>query len=159
MDLVKFKAQLILHEGLHSILYDDKTGKLPMLALPTTPVLMSPGRITGGIGHNFSSRPLSPAVIDLLFSEDVAIVVTALNKKLSWWAGKSDVRQRVLADMTFNLGIGGVLTFPHMLSAMQLQQDTLAASLMMQSEWAKQVGQRAVRLSEMWRTDTDYTIH
>ena len=61
------------------------------------------------------------------------------------------VRQRVLVDMGFNLGIPTLLKFQNMWLAIE-QEDFIQASIeMMDSRWARQVGQRAHKLSEAMR--------
>jgi lysozyme len=62
------------------------------------------------------------------------------------------VRQNVLADMCFNLGIGGLLSFKNTLAMVEHGKYEEAAAAMLQSKWATQVGQRAIELSEMMRT-------
>jgi len=62
------------------------------------------------------------------------------------------VRQRVLLDMAFNLGISGLLKFKRTLKAIRAKQYEKAAEMMLDSRWATQVGQRAKRLSKMMAT-------
>lgn len=61
------------------------------------------------------------------------------------------VRQCVLLDMCFNLGLPRLLQFRKMWTAIRLGQYEIAANEMLDSRWAKQVGIRAHRLSEMMR--------
>jgi lysozyme len=58
-----------------------------------------------------------------------------------------DARQDVLADMAFNLGVGGLMDFRRMLAAARAGAYDLAAAEMLASDWASQVGARARRLS------------
>jgi lysozyme len=53
--------------------------------------------------------------------------------------------------MAFNLGVDGLMTFKNTLQAIQERRFGFAASGMMASKWAKQVGDRASRLSKMMR--------
>jgi lysozyme len=61
----------------------------------------------------------------------------------------------VLLDMSFNLGIVGLLRFKNTLATIRRGDYSKAAAMMLDSLWARQVGKRAVRLAEMMRTGTD----
>ncbi|KQW79698.1 glycoside hydrolase family protein [Brevundimonas sp. Root1279] len=69
------------------------------------------------------------------------------------WAAKLDpVRRRVLHNMAYNLGVEGLLGFKNTLGFVQTGQYGRAADGMLASKWARQVGQRAVRLAQQMRT-------
>ncbi len=139
MDKKRLYEQLELHEGKKSKPYKDTVGKL-----------------TIGIGRNLDDRGITEEEIIFLFGTDVALVEKELDKNLRWWRDMSEVRQRVLADMCFNLGITKLLTFKNTLEAMRVGRYNDAASGMLNSLWAKQVKGRAVRLANMMRTGEDY---
>lgn len=64
----------------------------------------------------------------------------------------SPPRQAVLIEMAFNLGVAGLKKFKATLSALALQNYEQAATHMLMSKWAGQVGARAVRLAEQMKT-------
>ena len=74
---------------------------------------------------------------------------------LPWVETLDEVRQRVLVDMAFNLGIPSLLTFKRTLASVEAGNYTVAAAQMLESKWARQVGTRAIRLSEMMATGQD----
>lgn len=115
------------------------------------PYVDTKGKITIGIGRNLTDRGLSEAEIQFLFENDVKSSCDDLNQYLPWWKTLSDVRQRVLVNMCFNLGITRLLEFRKMLKALELGNYQLAATEMADSDWAQQVGNRAIRLEEMMR--------
>jgi len=78
---------------------------------------------------------------------DVARVIDELNAALPWWRALNDVRQDVLANMAFNLGVAGLQTFTRFLADCQAGNYGLAAAAMLMSKWAEEVGERAMRLS------------
>ena len=133
MDLDVLKAELTRDEGLRLQPYRDSVGKL-----------------TIGVGHNLDANGITYAAAMQILEDDILNVMGQLNSKVSWWATLDDARQRVLANMAFNLGINGLLGFHHLLANGQAgifdDQDLL------DSKWAKQVGARAVRLAQMWKT-------
>ncbi|MDR5772071.1 MULTISPECIES: glycoside hydrolase family protein [unclassified Caballeronia] len=113
------------------------------------------GYLTIGIGHLIDKRKggkLRPEVIDLIFELDIQDVEADLDRNLTWWRNLSPVRQRVLLNMCFNMGIGTLLTFKNTLVAMQNGSYAAAAAGMLASRWATQVGDRAERLAEMMRS-------
>lgn len=71
-----------------------------------------------------------------------------LNQRLPWWRNLNDPRQDVLANMAFNMGLPRLLGFKRSLAAMQTQEWAEAAAEMLDSEWAREVGGRAIRLAK-----------
>ena len=65
--------------------------------------------------------------------------------------GLNAVRQSVLVNMTFNLGLTRLLNFKRFLSAVQVRDFDTAALEMLDSKWAGQVGQRAIRLAKLMK--------
>ena len=110
---------------------------------------------TVGVGHNLKAKPLgltyplTDEEVDRILAMDLDEVFEGLNSRLPWWRDLSCARQRVLANMAFNMGIEGLLTFKNTLQAIQRGHYELAKVNMLQSKWAKQVGQRANRLAKM----------
>lgn len=127
---------------------------------------------TIGIGHNLDdcgSGPLQRTVADIiangineaesdaLFDWDIARTEKDLDRYISWWRSLDPVRQRVLLNMCFNMGWGagtehGLHTFVNTLGMIQRKEYSRAADAMLKSAWAREVGMRANRLSEMMRT-------
>jgi lysozyme len=129
------RKQLTLHEGRKAKLYQDTVGKW-----------------TIGVGRNLSDRPLSNAAIDFLLDEDIESHTRELHVALPWVKQLDPTRQAVLIDMAFNLGVGGLLKFKRTLASIQRGDYDLASQEMLESLWARQVGQRAHTLSQMLRT-------
>lgn len=124
-----------------------------------SPYVDTVGIKTVGVGHNLKSSPISNAEypltdeqVDMLLANDLKIVFNGLDKHLLWWRELSYVRQRVLANMAFNLGISGLLGFTNTLDLMKKGEYVKAANGMLASKWAGQVGARAKRLAMMMIT-------
>jgi lysozyme len=119
--------------------------------------LDSVGILTVGIGHNCVARPvagvkkvgdtISEDECSDLFSDDLEGSMHDLDAQLPWWRNLDDVRQNVIVNMSFNMGIWTLLQFKNTLSAMKNGDYALAANGMRRSLWAKQVGDRAKRLA------------
>jgi lysozyme len=115
------------------------------------PYVDTVGKSTIGVGRNLTDVGLSDDEILMLLKNDIDRVLAELDRVLPWFRGMSDNRQRVLANMSFNLGLPTLLQFKATLGAMQAGRYDDAASGMIDSKWARQVGQRAVRLAQMMR--------
>jgi lysozyme len=101
---------------------------------------------------------MTNAEIDALTASDTASTVVKLDTYLPWWRTLDPVRQRVLLNMCFQLGIGrpgkgtGLLGFGQFLNLVQARRYADAATDMLGTLWAKQTPNRAKRLSAMMRT-------
>ena len=92
--------------------------------------------------------PVSEERIKECLSHDIDVVCSELDMKDPWWRNLSDNRQRVVANMCFNLGHPRLSKFKKFIGAMQVSDWEIAAVEMMDSKWATQVGDRAVRLRD-----------
>jgi lysozyme len=117
--------------------------------LKLKPYRCTAGKLTIGVGRNLDDVGISASEAMLLLEHDINRVIAKLSYHLPWWSSLTDNRQRVLANMAFNLGIDGLLKFKNTLSYIQNGNYSEAAKAMLESKWAKQVGERAVRLSKM----------
>jgi lysozyme len=131
------------------------------------PYLDSKGIPTVGVGHNLRAKPipagwnypLTDMQVDQLLSEDLDDVYEDLDRSLPWWRALDAVRQRVICNMCFNMGIGRLLGFAKMTAAARTRDYTRAAVEMLDSKWAREhvgIGTaakpgRALRLANMMR--------
>jgi lysozyme len=118
-----------------------------------SPYRCSAGHLTIGVGHNLDAKPISRVASRQILKDDIEDVVRDLDQSIPWWRTLSETRQLVLADMCFNLGIQGLMTFRNTLKAAQEGRFMDCAEGMRRSDWAKQVGNRATRLIQMMETD------
>lgn len=135
IDKELMRAELSRDEGRRKMLYRDTVGK-----------------VSGGVGRNFTDKGLRDDEIDLMLDNDISESETELDKVAGWWRSMNDVRQRVLLNMHFNMGWSVLSTFKNTLGHMKAGDYGQAADGMLASKWARQVGLRAVRLADMMRT-------
>lgn len=122
-----------------------------------SPYLDTEGIGTVGVGHNLEAKPLPEGwtypltddQVDELLAQDLQEVFDGLDHALPWWRKLDYGRQRVLVNMTFNLGLAGMLGFKNTLSAVEQGRYNAAGAGMMASKWARQVGDRADRLADI----------
>lgn len=132
MDRDVLKAQLRAHEGVRSNPYRDTVGK-----------------VTIGVGRNLDDKGLRPTEIAFLLANDVDEVMEEIALHLPWFDALSEKRQLVVADMVFNLGMPRFLEFKRMIAAINAGHYDVASTQMLESKWARQVGQRAKTLAGM----------
>jgi lysozyme len=137
--LDRLKEQIKLHEGVEKKVYLD-----------------TEGIETIGVGRNLRDRGLSNDEIEYILDNDIAICEEELISNFEWYPELDEIRKRVLIDMVFNLGMPKLKQFAKMLSAVELKDWPEAASQMLDSRWAEQVGNRAGRLAEMMESGEDY---
>ena len=140
MNKNRFIKQMRFHEGVRNKVYKDHLGIE-----------------TIGVGRNLVDRGLSDEEVDYLLTNDITIVENELDNGLSWWRDLYEVRQRALADLAFNMGLPRVHGFVKMLYALQRRDYHAAADELLDSKYAKQVGERSNRVAEMIRTGADST--
>lgn len=113
------------------------------------------GYWTIGVGHLIDKRrggKLPEHIVDALLDHDIAMAGKELFHALPWTESLDEVRQAVLIDMAFNLGLGGLLKFKETLRYVEAGEYANASVEMLDGPWARQVGVRATELSQMMRT-------
>ena len=137
--ITNLKQQLIRDEGIRTKAYRDTEGLW-----------------TIGVGHcligmsEAQCRELEWSEADALaqLDKDIARASALMLSYLEWLPAKLDsVRQYAILNMWFNMG-ARVMDFHNMLDCLQHQDWVGAAAQMTSSKWAKEVGERALRLSE-----------
>jgi lysozyme len=110
------------------------------------------GKVTGGYGRNLTDRGLSLAEAELLLEHDIDDAIKDCVAVVPGFTGLDPARQAVVVNMCFNLGAVKLLQFTRTLKLIEHGDYGKAADAMLQSKWARQVGQRAVRLANQMRT-------
>lgn len=115
----------------------------------------SVGKLTVGIGRNLDDVGINEDEARYLLRNDIAEKEAELDEHLPWWRKLDPIRQRVLLNMAFNIGVvkhnGKLLTFKNTLRLISEGRYLEASQHMLDSKWARQVGQRAMRLAIMMR--------
>ncbi len=151
-----FVNKLIAHEGLRLQVYKDTLGI-----------------DTIGIGRNLEDRGITKEELDwmdipsmdavyeygiteadavYLAENDVQIVEEELVRAHPCVDRLDSVRQLILVDMAFNMGVPRLCKFKKMWNAIYERNFEAASMEMMDSRWARQVGRRAVILSDAMKS-------
>ncbi len=159
LDREKLKAQLVKHEGKESKVYVDTEGN------PTIGVGFNLNRGDAkakieALGLDFSkvkagTQTLTDDQIFTLLDADMDAAIADSMSVFPKFTDLSDVRQRVIVDMMFNLGKPKFQGFKDMIAAVKAADFAKAADEMKDSKWYTQVGNRGKTLEKMMRTDAD----
>lgn len=107
---------------------------------------------TIGVGRNLEDVGLSEDEIDYLLQNDIERTKNLIEKYMPWYSDLDEVRQEALINFVFNVGIGTAMKFKNAMAALEAHDYDTAAIEMMDSNWAKQVGNRAIEVTEMIKT-------
>ena len=110
---------------------------------------------TIGVGRLIDKRKgggLRPFEIDYLLRNDIEDRINELTKRLSWFQNLDDARRGVLLNMSFQMGVDGLMQFKNTLEMIRQGDYDKAADGMLNSLWARQTPERAKRLSTQMRT-------
>lgn len=127
----KLLKQIIAHEGIIPWAYEDTKGFL-----------------TIGCGRLIDKRKggrLSYDEINYLLSNDVKSAIQDL-QTFVWYKNQDEVRQGVLIELVFNMGLPHLLGFAKMIAALTIKDYITAAHELLTSQWAtKDVGAERVK--------------
>ncbi len=127
----KLKLELEIDEGFVDHVYRDTHGNL-----------------TFGIGRcNRISR--DEALV--LLSNDIADIWKQLVKRLPWIVNLDAARQRVIINLTFNLGVQGLLGFQNMLEKLRKGDFKGAGDEIVDSVAGRELANRYSRLADRMR--------
>lgn len=135
MDKVLLKQELVRDEGVVRHAYQDSLGYW-----------------TIGVGRLIDKRKgggLHDDEIELLLDNDIAEKEADLDRELPWWREHDEVTRRVILNLCFQLGIGGLLTFKNTLRALRERRYADAAAGLRASRLYQQTPQRTERRAKL----------
>jgi lysozyme len=113
------------------------------------------GYLTIGVGRLIDKEKgggLSNDEIDYLLNNDISKKYAELVKKIPWIVDLDEVRQGALLNMSFQMGVDGLLKFKNSLLLIQLKQYKKASSNLLMSLWSRQTPNRAKRIAKQIET-------
>lgn len=112
-----------------------------------TPYLDTVGVPTFGHGLTYITQDESLRIM----ADRLQDLYWRLSTNQSWFDKLSGKRKAVILNMAYNLGYKGLLGFNKMISAIERDDYVTASVEMIDSKWANQVGERALRLARAMR--------
>ncbi|WP_172378859.1 glycoside hydrolase family protein [Vibrio sp. Vb339] len=120
------------------------------------PYRCSVGKLTIGYGRNLSDNGITLEEAEQLLQHNIDEVIQQA-QTLPFFNVLNDVRQAVIVDMIFNMGLPRFQKFKKTIALIEQQAWQAAANEMLNSRWARQVGNRSQTLSDMMRYGTEPT--
>jgi len=135
LNIDQLKDDLVLDEGLRLKPYKDTVGK-----------------VTIGIGRNLDDVGITENEARYLLENDIGVAMSELDREAPWWRDLPEPAQRGLVNMCFNLGWPRLSKFRGMLGALEAGDYHSAAEEALDSRWSAQVGDRARRIADLYRS-------
>ena len=106
---------------------------------------------TIGYGFAIKDLELDEEVCDLILDKKLDKLIDATNKKFPFLRELPQDKCEVIFEMVYQLGLNGVSMFKKMLKALENKDYDKAAAEMLDSLWAKQTPNRAIKLSNQMK--------
>ena len=113
------------------------------------------GYWTIGIGRLIDKRRRGRITVDeayYLLTNDITRKEIELYDKLPWLSKHPENVQRALMNMSFQMGVSGILKFKRTLSLVGEKRYNEAADNALKSKWAKQTPRRAKEVTDLMRS-------
>lgn len=159
MDKQKFYKQLVIHEGIKDKVYYDTNGNRT-IGVGFNLERDNADQILRRVGANFQDvingrYSLSNSQIKLLAEMELETIEEDARNAVDNYDSLKDVRQRVICDMIYNLGLHGFKKFKSTIGYIENKDWDNVADNMLKSKWARQVKGRAKVLASMMRNGVD----
>jgi lysozyme len=128
----------------------------------------SEGILTIGFGYNLEANPLKlhKEILQMMRASGISreyagvLLEGCLNlaeldaiRSFPWYRGLSDNRKAAILNMLYNLGLRKFTGFKKTIGYLSKRLYKEAAIEMLDSKWARQVGNRAIRISQIIKYD------
>lgn len=115
------------------------------------PYYCTAGKLSIGAGRNLDDAGITEAEAVILLENDIAKVKLRLDQSVPFWRTLPEPAARGLCNMCYQLGIGGLLKFKQTLALLEIGDYNSAADEALNSLWAKQCPERAMRVTDLFR--------
>ena len=109
------------------------------------------GKLTIGYGRNLDDVGISQEEAEAMLKHDIGRAIEEVNHEFEWVLHAPLAVKRGLYNMAFNLGIARLRGFKLMLAALERKDYRGAYREALNSKWHNQVGQRAVRIAQLFK--------
>jgi lysozyme len=116
------------------------------------PYKCTSNKLSIGIGRNLEDIGITEKEAEMLLLNDIEEAKKQLLHHMPWTQQLDEVRFSALLNFVFNVGIGTALKFVNAMAQLKDENYDMAAQELLDSRWAKQVGNRAKEVAEQLRT-------
>lgn len=116
------------------------------------PYKCTSNKLSIGIGRNLEDIGITEKEAEMLLLNDIEEAKRQLLHHMPWTQQLDEVRFSALLNFVFNVGIGTALKFVNAMAQLKDENYATAAEELLDSRWAKQVGNRAKEVAEQLRT-------
>jgi lysozyme len=120
--------------------------------LRLTPYKCTADKWTIGVGRNLEDVGISEEEAEMLLHNDIQRASHQLKERFPWTLELDEVRFSALLNFVFNVGIGTASKFVNAMALLKARNYDMAADEFLKSRWAKQVGNRAIEVTDQIRT-------
>tara|TARA_Y100000356_G_C11234946_1_gene277188 strand:- start:409 stop:834 length:426 start_codon:yes stop_codon:yes gene_type:complete len=132
LNIERLTNQLIIDEG-----------------LKLKPYRCSADKLTIGVGRNIEEVGISEEEARYLLKNDIEMVTAQCLAEFSWFSGLTDVRKEAIVNLVFNMGLTTFKKFQKTIGYIEQGLFELAGTELLDSNYARQVGDRSVRVANM----------
>jgi lysozyme len=110
------------------------------------------GKLTIGYGRNIEDVGISKLEAEVLLDHDLHQAEVNAGKAFDWFQPLSEMRQRSITELVFNMGLTAFKGFRKTIDAIKARQFKAAAEHLLDSRWRAQVGDsRSSRIARYLR--------
>jgi lysozyme len=132
LNIERLTNQLIIDEG-----------------LKLKPYRCSADKLTIGVGRNIEEVGISEEEARYLLKNDIEMVTAQCLAEFPWFILLSDARKEAIVNLVFNMGLTTFKKFKKTIGYIEQGLFDLAGSELLDSNYARQVGDRSVRVANM----------
>tara|TARA_E500000305_G_C3920560_1_gene187893 strand:- start:178 stop:504 length:327 start_codon:yes stop_codon:yes gene_type:complete len=103
------------------------------------------------VGRNIEDRGITHETAMQMLDEDIDICINELQQTVSYWDELPERVQEGLINLCFNMGIKRLMAFKKTFGFLRVGMYDKAATELLDSRYANQVGQRAIEVADMIR--------
>jgi lysozyme len=121
--------------------------------LKLEPYRCTSDKLTIGVGRNLEDCGITEEEAMYLLKNDIKKFHEELTERFYFYSYLDGARKDAMLNMAFNMGVPRLANFVKALDFMSQSKYDKAADEFLDSRWAKQVGNRAIEVAQMIRTN------
>ena len=122
MDLLKLKQSVKKYEGLE-----------------LKPYVCPAKKLTIGYGRNLEDNGITPREAEILLENDLLLLKLMLEDKIKFFHKLDHIRQNVIIEMAYNMGLSNLLNFKNTLNYLKNEDFESASEEMLNSKWHREL--------------------